>query len=386
MLSQLKLPLHVLKKCTLGCACLLLNAIAINNALAQDNSTKQELTDVKQQIERQKSDLAKNNQQVSSIEKRLRADDLAIAKTAAKMNAIEQQQQQTKQQITKLISQQQALQKQKQQQEEVLAEQIRSAYSAGHHDYLKLLLNQQNPGKVQRNLTYYQYLNDARISSIENFEKVIVELKAVEVKQQQQAEKLQNLVLAQQQEKLELEGQRTRRKQTLKSLNSQVLSSKQRLNKLEGEEKSLIQTLAKIQAQLQKTKELKGLSKLKNKLRWPAVGRLAHKFGTKKQGYLRWKGVHINARLGNSVKTIHNGTVLFADWLKGYGLVVVIDHGDGYMSLYGHNQALLKGVGDRVEIGEPIALVGQSGGQSQAGVYFEIRHKGKPVNPKLWCK
>ncbi|MEW6998853.1 murein hydrolase activator EnvC [Colwelliaceae bacterium BS250] len=358
----------------------------INHAHAQDNSTKKDLSDVKQQIEQQRSDLKKNNQQVSKIVQRLRTDDLAIAKTAAKMNDIKQQQKQTKQQITKLISQQQVLQKQKQQQEEVLAEQIRSAYSAGHHDYLKLLLNQQSPGKVQRSLTYYQYLNDARINSIENFEKVIVELKAVEVEQQQQAEKLQKLVLAQQQEKLELEGQRTSRKNTLKSLNSQVLSSKQRLNKLEGEEKSLIHTLAIIQARLQQAKELKGLSKLKNKLRWPAAGRLAHKFGTKKQGYLRWKGVHINARLGKSVKTIHNGTVLFADWLKGYGLVIVIDHGEGYMSLYGHNQVLLKGVGDRVEIGEPIALVGQSGGQSQAGVYFEIRHKGKPVNPKLWCK
>ncbi|WP_394172185.1 murein hydrolase activator EnvC family protein [Thalassotalea litorea] len=101
---------------------------------------------------------------------------------------------------------------------------------------------------------------------------------------------------------------------------------------------------------------------------------------------MRWKGVLMTAPVGQPVYTIHNGTVLFADWLKGYGLVVVVDHGDGYMSLYGHNQTLLKNVGDRVEIGEPIALVGQSGGQNRAGLYFEIRHKGKPVNPKLWCK
>jgi septal ring factor EnvC (AmiA/AmiB activator) len=92
------------------------------------------------------------------------------------------------------------------------------------------------------------------------------------------------------------------------------------------------------------------------------------------------------ASIGKQVKTIHNGTVLFSDWLKGYGLVTVIDHGEGYMSLYGHNQALLKSVGDRVETGEPIALVGQSGGQSQSALYFEIRHNGQAVNPKIWCR
>ena len=94
----------------------------------------------------------------------------------------------------------------------------------------------------------------------------------------------------------------------------------------------------------------------------------------------------MTAPLGRQVQTIHNGTVLFADWLKGYGLVTVIDHGDGYMSLYAHNQTLLKNTGDRVESGESIALVGQSGGQSRPGLYFEIRHLGKAVNPMIWCK
>jgi len=143
---------------------------------------------------------------------------------------------------------------------------------------------------------------------------------------------------------------------------------------------------ARRQAMQQEAWELNGLSKFKNKLQWPVQGRITHAFGQRKQGYLRWKGVLMSAPVGKPVYTIHNGTVLFADWLKGYGLVVVIDHGKGYMSLYGHNQTLLKNVGDRVEIGEPIALVGQSGGQNNAGVYFEIRHKGKPVNPKHWCK
>ena len=139
-------------------------------------------------------------------------------------------------------------------------------------------------------------------------------------------------------------------------------------------------------AKAKQAENLVGLSKLKRKLSWPVKGRINHSFGSSKQGYLKWKGVFLSAPIGREVKTIHNGTVLFSDWLKGYGLVTVVDHGDGYMSLYGHNQALLKSVGDRVEAGEPIALVGQSGGQANSGLYFEIRHTGIAVNPKLWCK
>ncbi|OUS23475.1 peptidase M23 [Thalassotalea sp. 42_200_T64] len=353
---------------------------------AQSNDTKKDLTDIKQKIEQQKTQIELSNKQQQRIEQQLKSDDLAIAASAAKMNATSKQQALTQDKINKLKQQQQVLLKNKQQQESVLAEQIRSAYSAGHHDYLKLLLNQQDPSKVERTLTYYQYLNDARMSSIENFEQVITELAKIEQQQLEQAEQLQQLVQQQLAQKQAIETRQDQRQATLKALNSQILSSKQRLNKLESEEKSLIQTLARIQAKLQREKELKGLSKLKKKLKWPVKGRIAHNFGTKKQGYLRWKGVLLNASVGNNVNTIHNGTVLFADWLKGYGLVIVIDHGDGYMSLYGHNQTLLKSVGDRVEIGEPIALVGQSGGQSRSGLYFEIRHQGKPVNPKLWCR
>lgn len=356
------------------------------NAHAQNTDTKKDLSKVKTQIEQQKAELKQTNKQQIELQQQLKKVDLAIAKSAAKINQSKQQQQQVKSKISKLKKQQQVLTLKKQQQEQVLGEQIRSAYSAGHHDYLKLLLNQQDPSEVQRTLTYYQYLNEARIGSIEEFEIVLTELDKIALEQRQQAQKLQQLVAEQEQQNQALQGEKQQRKKTLRTVNSDILSSKQRLKKLENEERSLIQTLARIQAQLQQAKELKGLKNLKNKLKWPVNGRVAHRYGTKKQGYLRWKGVLLTAPEGRNVSTIHNGTVLFSDWLKGYGLVIVIDHGDGYMSLYGHNQALLKNVGDRVEIGEPIALVGQSGGQSRSGLYFEIRHKGKPVNPKLWCK
>ncbi len=125
---------------------------------------------------------------------------------------------------------------------------------------------------------------------------------------------------------------------------------------------------------------------LRGGLEWPARGRLVSLFGTQRAGNLKWDGVVIAAKEGSEVKAIHHGRVAFSDWLRGFGLLMIIDHGDGYMSLYGHNQSLFKETGDWVEPGETIAVMGNSGGQRNAGVYFGIRYKGKAVNPKKWCK
>jgi septal ring factor EnvC (AmiA/AmiB activator) len=201
--------------------------------------------------------------------------------------------------------------------------------------------------------------------------------------------KIETLDILKNQQILESKSLNANKKQQSKRLNTlskQILSSQQQLDKLKAEENNLNQALNKLAAIIKTEIDLTGLSKLKNRLSWPVKGKVLHSFGSKKQGYLTWKGVLISAPISRQVNTIHNGTVLFSDWLKGYGLLTVIDHGNGYMSLYAHNQTLLKSIGDRVEIGEPIALVGQSGGQTSSGLYFEIRHQGKALNPKLWCR
>ena len=136
----------------------------------------------------------------------------------------------------------------------------------------------------------------------------------------------------------------------------------------------------------QKPAALAGLAKLKGTLLKPTQGRMRKLFGKRRQGQVRWKGVLFDGNSGSSVRAVHYGKVLFADWLRGFGLVTVIDHGQGYMSLYGHNQALLTQVGDSVDAGQTIALVGQSGGQSSPNLYFEIRHKGLAINPSEWIR
>ena len=357
-----------------------------DNSLSAQQQNRDKLDDIQQAIAEQESNIFDTNKQRSAIEQQLKADDLAIANITKKINNIERDLVVTQTEILTLKSEKDRLTQSKNRQEQLLAKQLRSAYTAGQHDYLKLLLNQDKTDKIQRTLSYYQYLNEARIKEITDFNQTIAQLLEVSTQHQTKIETLDTLKNQQVLESKSLNANKKQRSKTLNTLSKQLLSSQQLLDKLKAEENNLNQALNKLAAIIKAEIDLTGLSKLKNRLSWPVKGKLLHSFGSKKQGYLTWKGVLISAPISRQVNTIHNGTVLFSDWLKGYGLLTVIDHGSGYMSLYAHNQTLLKSIGDRVETGEPIALVGQSGGQTSSGLYFEIRHQGKALNPKLWCR
>jgi septal ring factor EnvC (AmiA/AmiB activator) len=359
---------------------------ANNDNERSQKANKAKLSDVQQAIAKQQSTIFTTNKKRAQLENKLKQDDLAIAKVAKTINRLENELKVTQKKITTLALQKQQLTREKQQQEQLLAKQLRSAYTTGQHDYLKLLLNQDQSEKIQRTISYYKYLNKARITEIDNFKETLLQLQRVTTEHQSQIEHLNIVKEEQITQESQLKETKKQRRKTLTQLSQKLLSSKQQLTKLQAEEENLNQALQKLAALIQAEINLTGLSKLKRKLSWPVKGRIRHSFGSRKQGYLKWKGVLLGAPIGRQVQTIHNGTVLFSDWLKGYGLLTVIDHGNGYMSLYAHNQTLLKSVGDRVETGEPIALIGQSGGQEQPGLYFEIRHQGKAVNPKLWCK
>ena len=370
-------------------SCILMSASFAQQSPSNDQNkdkADQALSAVQQQISKQKNAIEKTNTKRSLLEKQLKSDDIAIAKIAKATIDTQARYQLTQKNLQRLAQEKISLTHQKQQQEKVLGQQLRAAYTSGHHDYIKLLLNQEKPASVQRTVTYYKYLNSARIKEIDQFQIVLSDLLAVTTEHQEQANTLKVLKQQQAEQKKTFVHIKRERKKTIKALNKKLLSSKQLLEKLIAEEENLVAALLRIAALSRQSIELTGLKKLKKKLSWPIKGKVKHSFGTRKQGYLKWKGILLTAPVGRQVKTIHNGTVLFSDWLKGYGLVTVIDHGAGYMSLYGHNQALLKAVGDRVETGEPIALVGQSGGQAQSGLYFEIRKNGQAVNPKAWFK
>lgn len=361
-------------------------ASAENDHEESQKQNQEKLTEIQKAIAQQESNIFDTNKQRNQLEQQLKSDDLAIAKVAKAINIIENDLSDTQTEISRLAKEKQQLTLAKQQQEKLLAQQLRAAYTTGQHDYLKLLLNQDQSEKIQRSISYYQYLNKARTKEIDKFQATIAQLLQVSTEHQAQLDHLRALKVDQLVQDKALRDNKTQRSKTLAKLGRELQSSQQQLAQLKAEENNLNQALKKLAKIIQSEIDLTGLSKLKNKLSWPVKGRMRHRFGTRKQGYLTWKGVMINAPISRQVHTIHNGTVLFSDWLKGYGLLTVIDHGNGYMSLYAHNQTLLKSVGDRVETGEPIALVGQSGGLAQSGLYFEIRHQGKALNPKFWCK
>jgi len=385
------MPLIILMKksffiIVLGCLLsLTANVYATNNDQNPQETSKQ-LTSVQQSIKAQQKEIAQTTKKRAALEAQLKQDELAIAKVAKAANQTKQKLASTHKKIAELHREQADLLVKKMQQQKLLAQQLRAAYSTGNHDYLKLILNQEKPASVQRTLTYYHYFNQARINEIDTFQQTVERLVQVEAEQQQQIAQLSQLQQQQLQQQQALKASNKARKSTLKKLSKQLLTKQQQLEKLKAAEENLVIELERLQQLARTELDLAGLAKLKHKLSWPIKGKIIRSFGSRKQGYLRWKGVLISAPIGREVTAIHHGKVLFADWLNGYGLVTVIDHGDGYMSLYGHNQALLKDVGDRVETGEPIALVGQSGGQLLSGLYFEIRHRGKAVNPKTWCK
>jgi septal ring factor EnvC (AmiA/AmiB activator) len=188
-----------------------------------------------------------------------------------------------------------------------------------------------------------------------------------------------------------LEQAQIKRKTAINSLNNNISSEKQKLASLADNEKQLKDLIEKLRAALKDIPSIdqgKGFNQLKGQLYWPVVGTPSNKFGQSRNAVrnkLNWEGVFIPSTEGNNVRSIYHGRIAFAEWMRGLGLLIIVDHGDGYMSLYGHNQSLFKQVGEWVNAGEKLASVGNSGGSNRPGLYFEIRKQGNPVNPAQWC-
>lgn len=253
--------------------------------------TNKQLNDIQRAIDQQKQNLSSTNVKISDLEQQLKTDDVAIGKITKSLLDTSTNLTVVRKKLTELTEEKKQLDIAKKQQEQILAKQLRAAYSAGHHDYLKLILNQEHPSSVQRTITHYQYLNAARIKEIETFKVTIKKLNDVELQQQLKAEQLAKLTQTQNQQKQILELSKTKQKQTLNALNKKVLTGQQKLVKLEREEKDLVALLKKMAAAAQAAENLVGLSKLKRKLNWPVKGKISHSFGSSKQGYLKWKEI-----------------------------------------------------------------------------------------------
>ncbi|WP_289028095.1 peptidoglycan DD-metalloendopeptidase family protein [uncultured Paraglaciecola sp.] len=352
--------------------------------LAQEKS---DLELIQKQIEDKKKQIAKQLNEAKKLQENLKKIELNVAQTAKSLNHTDNQIANNQKEQAKLLKQQEEYQDALNQQKSELAKQIRSAYMTGNYDFAKMLLNQEDAANFERSITYYQYLNKARKEQIDSFNVLVKELKLVREKLIEGQSELERLKYQQVSEQNVLKKQLASRQVTMTKLQASIESDEAKIAQLQVNEKNLTEALARAQQRVaQQSVSLNGLSKQKGSLLIPAKGTLRKMFGRFRQGQIKWKGIVIYGNSGDDVIAIHDGKVLYADWLRGFGLVTVLDHGDGFMSLYGHNQALLKQVGDSVTAGESVALLGQSGGQSRPNLYFEIRHKGKPVNPVSWLK
>ncbi len=276
-----------------------------------------------------------------------------------------------------------------------LAKQVRAAYLLGRQERVKLALNQEDPARFGRVLVYYHYLNQTRLTRIQAFESTLTE---IDVLQQQIDAQRATLAETQERQAAEvavLDAERQRRAALLGALQTEIRDKGGELSQLQRDEKRLGQLIKDLQRALAEVPP-KDVSKdaaprrpfatLNRKLPWPVTGKLAAGFGERREiGDLRWRGAFISASPNRDVRAVAHGRVVFADWLRGFGLLIIIDHGDEYMTLYGHSQALYKAVGERVAPGDVVASVGDTGGMDRSGVYFELRHKGEPQNPQSWC-
>ena len=372
---------------------LLLFLAATSAASAQDPSG--ELAKVKEreleQVRERISDLKKSMDKASSQRDRLTGElqdiEVAISEQRIRINEIEREQRFTEKKKRALDADLVEREAHLDEESGELAAQIRAAYMSGSQEKIKLLLNQRDPATLGRLMAYYRYLNDYRA---DNITAVMEEIKKLdELRSQIAAEeaRLARLAKSRYAELTELNGSQEERQLLLAGLQKKIANEGQEVDKLAAEEQDLTRLIAELTSILSDypISSEQPFSRHKGKLTWPIAGTLIHDFGQPRVGgKIKWNGVVLAAPRGREVRAVYHGRIAFSDWLAGMGLLVIVDHGEGYMTLYGYNETILKNAGDWVAPGDVIATVGESGGQSQPSLYFELRKGTRPVNPRQW--
>lgn len=341
-------------------------------------STIQELTDnlgsLRHQHQKERSKLRAVNGKINQIDRDLRDTERARIGLADHLAGLQQDQSSKER---RLIVQRRAL-----------GRQLRGAYLLGHQGALQLLLNGTEPAALQRSLRYYDYFYRTRTQHIAELEQTLLSLDQLQQSIQDKRRELDAVLARQRDQREALESSRRERNAVVTELNRDIRSTAQRLDQLKEDEQALQDLVKRLRQALEKLpapRSGEAFARLKGRLSLPADGAITARFGAPRQiGQLKWQGVRIGAADGAEVKAVAAGRVVFADWLRGFGLLLILDHGDGYMSLYGNNQGLRVNVGDTVQAGEVVATVANDG-RDNGGLYFEIRHKGTPQDPLQWC-
>jgi septal ring factor EnvC (AmiA/AmiB activator) len=368
---------------------LLGSAIAFAGERLTQAEAESRLKSLKSEIGSLKNDLESNRKAWSKEQKSLKAADLEIQASTLKLRELDSSRQEHVQSLSHLHDERDEYLDSLDQRKQALVNQLLAAYRLGRESRLKLVLNQDSPATLSRTLAYFDYFSRSQASQIHELRQVLQTLDRMQAKINTELSALDVVQKNQQAILDEIENQREDRLVISKKLSGQINSDEARLTELQQNRKdleALLDTLSNALADIPTDlgKRL-GPKDLKGKLPMPVSGRVKHAYGQARSAGLSWQGWLINASSGSEVQNVAYGRVAFSDWLRGYGLLMITDHGEGFMSLYGHNESLLHEVGDWIEPGAAISTVGSSP-QNGAGLYFEIRRNGKALDPAAWLK
>lgn len=360
-------------------------------AHAADDGTVAELAQLREEIQSLERQLAGKQGEREEASAALRPIEQRISRLGRKLRATHARREHATRELDRTRQRRSHHRETLGAEREALSREIRAAYLLGNQPYLKLLLNQEDPARSARALAYYRYYAEARNDHIGRLEKRLQVLARLEREVETRRAKLGDLEQRLAHETAGLEGVRRQRRQLVAALDRDVRNRQRDIERLHKSERELDRLLDRIELgtpqPFPSAAEPGGFSRLRGRLPLPASGRLSGRFGARRgYGDLRWKGIFLETGEAQEVRSIFPGRVVFADWLDGYGMLLIIDHGDGYMTLYGNNESLFAKEGEQVEGGQVVSSTGSTGNPFHPGLYFEIRHQGTPQDPLRWCR
>ncbi len=352
--------------------------------------SEQHLTKLRTDIDELQDYLKKVQDDHKEMVASLRRSDQEVAKVSQLVEKLRASLKEERARLKKLQVEQRSLDKKQSQQQTTLKEIILATYKMGQEPQLKLLLNQQDASKVARNIHLLTYFSDAHQKQISAYRTTLKKVNSIRQEVIQRKETLQENFKAIKSTHKKLKEKQSAQKKNTLALNKKIHSSDEKLKRLQQDRQQLIELLGRVEdvfLKYERSQESRPFTSLKKQLPSPTGLSPKKLFGMwQDNGKQKWQGWLYPGRAGSPIKAIHHGRVVFSDWLRGFGLLTILDHGQGYMSLYARNQSLFKTVGDWVESGEIISQLGRSGGYQQDALYFEIRHKGQPQSPVRWLK
>ncbi len=366
----------------------------------QAASEQKKLEQLRQRIAAMQRDMEKTSESKTEAADALRESERAISNTNRKLAGLAVQQRSADQKLTQLQSQQRQTGNNITAQQAALGKLLYQQYLGGQQEYARLLLNNQDPNQITRDLQYYSYISRSQSALLRTLRNDFSTLDKLSTATKSQLAETISLRTEQTAQKQSLQHDQRKRQQVLSKISQQLRSQRSEITRLQRNEVRLAKLVEKITRLLAQPKGKKSLrndnlpddrfdgrpfEKLKGKLAFPVKGDIINRFGTPhSDSAVLWKGVFVRAASGQAVKAIAAGQVVFADWLRGFGNLLIVDHGKGYMSLYANNETLFKQVGDVLHGGDTIAAVGNSGGNEESGLYFELRLESKPLDPLKW--